>query len=116
MPNQMNVRGGRKSGRNNILVPSAQKILDDYKYEIANELGINYNGDRGELTSRQNGYVGGYMVRKMIQQVQNQMAQGQLQPSQLTQQPDPQDMTQPTMQVGQGQIQTQNPQMGQNQF
>lgn len=80
----------RRSGRNRVLVPGAAQVLDTYKYEIANELGINYNGDRGELSSRQNGYVGGYMVRKMIQQVENQMAQGQLQTAQLAQQPAPQ--------------------------
>ena len=80
----------RRSGRNRVLVPGAAQVLDTYKYEIANELGINYNGDKGELPSRQNGYVGGYMVRKMIQQVENQMAQGQLQTSQLAQQPAPQ--------------------------
>ncbi|NLX90023.1 MAG: alpha/beta-type small acid-soluble spore protein [Firmicutes bacterium] len=80
----------RRSGRNRVLVPGAAQVLDTYKYEIANELGINYNGDKGELSSRQNGYVGGYMVRKMIQQVENQMAQGQIQPAQLAQQAAPQ--------------------------
>ncbi len=84
------VTNQRRSGRNRVLVPGSEQALENYKYEIANELGINYTGDLGELTSRQNGYVGGYMVRKMIQQVENQMAQGQVQTAQLAQQPQPQ--------------------------
>jgi hypothetical protein len=121
MPNQADQiaalrSGGRRPGRNNILVPAAQKILDDYKLEIANELGIDYGGDLGELTSRQNGYVGGYMVRKMIQQVQNQMAQGQIQGNQLVQQPEPKQADVPnqgTMGVGPNPAQNQ---LNQSQF
>ena len=57
--------------------------LDDYKYEVAQELGIplqrGYNGD---LTSREagrigghiGGHIGGQMVRRMIQLAQEQMA------------------------------------------
>lgn len=48
-------------------VPEAREALSKFKYEVANELGVplkeGYNGD---LTSRQNGSVGGEMVRKMI--------------------------------------------------
>ncbi|HHX88020.1 MAG TPA: alpha/beta-type small acid-soluble spore protein [Firmicutes bacterium] len=60
--------------RNRILVREAQQALDNFKYEVANELGINYTGDLGALTSRQNGYVGGIMVKKMIHQAQTSMA------------------------------------------
>lgn len=81
----------RSAGRNRVLVPGAQQALENFKYEIANEIGLaNYAGaDKGELTSRQNGYVGGYMVRKMIQQVEDQMAQGAVQTAQLANQPAP---------------------------
>ena len=52
---------------NRTAVPEAKEALDKFKYEVANELGVplteGYNGD---LTSRQNGSVGGYMVKKMI--------------------------------------------------
>lgn len=50
-------------------VQGAAQALDQFKYEIANELGIaNYaTVDKGSLTSRQNGYVGGYMTRKLVQ-------------------------------------------------
>jgi len=62
----------RKS--NQILVRETRQALDNFKVEIANELGVNYNGDLGALTSRQNGYVGGLMVKRMIQSAENQLA------------------------------------------
>ncbi len=63
------------SRRNRAQVPEAQEALDRFKYEVANEIGVplkqGYNGD---LTSKQNGSVGGYMVKKMIQDYENRMA------------------------------------------
>ena len=61
-------------------VPGASQALDKMKYEIAGELGItNYaQVDKGQLTSRQNGYVGGYMTRKLVQFAEEQMARGQV--------------------------------------
>lgn len=57
-------------------VPEAREALNAFKYEVASELGVplkqGYNGD---LTSRQNGSVGGYMVKKMIEAQEKQMAQ-----------------------------------------
>ncbi len=56
-------------------VPEAREALDQFKYEVAQELNIplkrGYNGD---LTSAQNGYVGGYMVKKMIEAQEKQMS------------------------------------------
>ena len=52
-------------------VPEARTYLDQLKYEVANEQGINLKqGYNGDLTSKQNGTVGGYMVKKMIEQAQ----------------------------------------------
>ena len=55
--------------------PQAKQALDQFKYEVANEIGVplkqGYNGD---LTSAQNGYVGGYMVKKMIEAQEKQMS------------------------------------------
>ncbi|NLN06305.1 MAG: alpha/beta-type small acid-soluble spore protein [Firmicutes bacterium] len=65
-----------QTGRNRILVSGAEQALNKFKYEIASELGLDYNGDKGNLTSRQNGYVGGEMVRRMIAQAESQMAGG----------------------------------------
>ena len=60
---------------NRTAVPEAKGALDKFKYEVASELGVllsdGYNGD---LTSRQNGSVGGYMVKKMIEEQEKQMA------------------------------------------
>lgn len=56
-------------------VPEAREALDRFKYEVASEIGVplkqGYNGD---LTSAQNGYVGGYMVKKMIEEQERMMA------------------------------------------
>lgn len=61
---------------NKVNVPEAREALEQYKYEIANEIGVplkkGYNGD---LTSAQNGYVGGYMVKKMIEAQEKLMAE-----------------------------------------
>ncbi len=43
--------------------------------EVANELGVPLsNGYNGNLTSAQNGSVGGHMVKKMIEAQERQMA------------------------------------------
>lgn len=56
-------------------VPEAKDALDRFKYEVANELGVPLsNGYNGNLTSKQNGSVGGYMVKKMIEAQEKRMA------------------------------------------
>ena len=63
------------SGRNKAEIPEAQEALNRFKYEVANEIGVplkqGYNGD---LTSKQNGSVGGYMVKKMIEDAEKRMS------------------------------------------
>lgn len=59
---------------NKLVVPGARQALDQMKYEIANELGVNLGG---ETTARQNGSVGGEITRRLVQQAQQQMNQGQ---------------------------------------
>ena len=53
------------NNNNKILVPEARQALEQLKLEIASELGVtNYNNiDKGELPSRVNGFIGGYMVK-----------------------------------------------------
>ncbi len=65
-----------KTGRNQVLVAEAKSGLDQFKYEVANELGLsNYAQiDKGTLTSRQNGYVGGTMVKKMVEAYEKGLA------------------------------------------
>ena len=50
-------------------------IMARFKMEVAQELGVPLsNGYNGNLTSAQNGSVGGYMVKKMIEAQEKQMA------------------------------------------
>ena len=61
--------------RNKAVVPEAKAALDAFKYEVANEIGVPLSkGYNGNLTSYQNGSVGGYMVKKMIEAQERQMA------------------------------------------
>ena len=56
-------------------VPEAKEAMNRFKMEVANELGVPLsNGYNGNLTSAQNGSVGGYMVKKMIEAQERQMA------------------------------------------
>ena len=49
---------------NRAAVPEAKSALDKFKYEVASELGVPLSdGYNGNLTSAQNGSVGGYMVK-----------------------------------------------------
>ena len=60
---------------NRINVPEAREAMDKFKMEAANEVGVNLKqGYNGDLTSREAGYVGGYMVKRLIEQAEHQMA------------------------------------------
>ena len=60
---------------NKAAVPEAKSALDRFKYEVAGELGVPLkDGYNGDLTSKQNGSVGGYIVKKMIEAQERQMA------------------------------------------
>ena len=57
------------------MVPEARGALNNMKYEIARELGVNLKqGYNGDLPSRQAGYIGGYMVKRLIEQAERGMA------------------------------------------
>ena len=60
---------------NRAAVPQAREALNRFKMEVANEIGVplkeGYNGD---LTSAQNGSVGGEMVRQMIKRQEESMS------------------------------------------
>ena len=44
--------------------PQARAALDKFKYEVANEIGVNLKqGYNGDLTSKQSGSIGGEMVK-----------------------------------------------------
>ena len=60
---------------NKTMVPEAQDAMNRFKMEAANEVGVNLKqGYNGDLTSREAGYVGGYMVKRLIEQAESQMA------------------------------------------
>ena len=65
----------KNTSSNRAVVPEAKGALDLFKFEVANELGVPLtDGYNGNLTSKQNGSVGGYMVKKMIEQQERQMS------------------------------------------
>ena len=65
----------KNSSSNRAVVPEAKGALDRFKFEVANERGVPLTaGYNGNLTSKQNGSDGGYMVKKMIEQQERQMS------------------------------------------
>lgn len=59
---------------NSKLVPEAMDSLERFKYEVASEVGVNLkNGYNGDISAKDAGRIGGNMVKKMIQQAENQM-------------------------------------------
>ena len=60
---------------NKKLVPEAMSALDKFKYDVASEVGVTLkDGYNGDISAKDAGKIGGNMVRKMIQQVENNMA------------------------------------------
>lgn len=54
------------------VVPGAEEALNRFKMEAASEVGVTLKqGYNGDLTSRQAGSIGGQMVKKMIEAVEN---------------------------------------------
>ena len=74
--NQQNAQQSSSSSRNGrTVVPEAKGALNQMKYEIASELGINLKqGYNGDLPSRQAGYIGGYMTKRLIEQAERSMS------------------------------------------
>ncbi len=60
----------------NKIYSESKSALNNMKTEVANELGFtNYDQmDKGNLTARQNGYVGGYMTKKLVEMAEEQLA------------------------------------------
>ena len=60
-----------QSNNSNRLVPGAQNAIDQMKYEIANEFGVNLGPD---TTARANGSVGGEITKRLVKMGQEQMS------------------------------------------
>ena len=59
---------------NRKLVPEAMDALDKFKYEVASEVGVTLkDGYNGDISARDAGKIGGQMVKKMIEQAENNM-------------------------------------------
>jgi small acid-soluble spore protein D (minor alpha/beta-type SASP) len=57
------------ASRNKLLVPGVEKALNQFKFEIAQEFGVQLGG---QSTSRQNGSVGGEITKRLVQQAEQQ--------------------------------------------
>ncbi|MEH7238363.1 MULTISPECIES: alpha/beta-type small acid-soluble spore protein [Bacillaceae] len=55
---------------NQLVVPGAQQAIDQMKYEIAQEFGVNLGAD---TTSRANGSVGGEITKRLVSFAQQSM-------------------------------------------
>lgn len=58
------------SGRNKLVVPGANAALDQMKYEIAQEFGVQLGP---EASSRANGSVGGEITKRLVQMAESQL-------------------------------------------
>lgn len=69
---------GQSRTSNQLVVPQAAKALDQLKYEVANELGIQFDpsGYQGYQTSRDMGAVGGHITRRLVQIAEQQLSGG----------------------------------------
>ena len=66
--------GHSSNNSNYSVVPEATDALNKFKYEVASEVGVNLKeGYNGDISSRDAGRIGGNMVKKLIQQAENQM-------------------------------------------
>lgn len=59
---------------NKKVVPEAMDSLERFKYEVASEVGVTLkDGYNGNISARDAGKIGGNMVRKLIEQAENNM-------------------------------------------
>ncbi len=86
---------------NTHVVPQASQAMEQFKWQVASELGIqNYRGYLGDVPSRVNGAVGGHMVRRMIALAEQSLAQGTVPPQVSTDTTTGQGFASPGMQAG----------------
>jgi len=57
--------------KNKMVVPGAKQAIENMKYEIASELGVNLGPDS---TARANGSVGGEITKRLVQMGQSQLS------------------------------------------
>ena len=64
MPNNNN-------NSNQLVAPGAQQAIDQMKYEIASEFGVQLGAD---ATSRANGSVGGEITKRLVRMAEQQLS------------------------------------------
>ncbi|WP_068496921.1 alpha/beta-type small acid-soluble spore protein [Paenibacillus kribbensis] len=67
---------GNNGNSNNLVVNKASGALEQMKYEIAQELGISIpqDGYQGNMTSYENGSIGGYITKRLVTIAEQQLA------------------------------------------
>ncbi|TYP76481.1 alpha/beta-type small acid-soluble spore protein [Paenibacillus methanolicus] len=60
---------------NSLVVPQAKSALEQMKYEVAQELGIQIPADGyyGNMATRDAGSLGGYITRRLVQIAEQQI-------------------------------------------
>jgi hypothetical protein len=66
----INIMANKNNNSNQLVVPGVQQALDQMKYEIASEFGVQLGAD---TTSRANGSVGGEITKRLVQMAEQQM-------------------------------------------
>lgn len=68
--------GQGNNNSNNLVVPRANRALEQMKYEVAQELGISIpqDGYQGNMTSYENGSIGGYITKRLVTLAEQQLA------------------------------------------
>lgn len=61
-----------------LVVPQAQAALEQMKYEVAQQLGVQWSKDgyNGNMTTRDAGLVGGNITRQLIQIAEQSLSGG----------------------------------------
>jgi small acid-soluble spore protein B (major beta-type SASP) len=60
----------QNNSSNQLVVPGVQQALDQMKYEIASEFGVQLGPD---TTARANGSVGGEITKRLVQMAEQQL-------------------------------------------
>lgn len=63
--------GNSNRSSNRLAVPGVSQTLDQMKYEITQEFGVNLGPD---TTARQNGSVGGEIIKRLVKTAEQQMS------------------------------------------
>jgi len=61
----------QNNNSNQLLVAGAEQAIDQMKYEIASEFGVNLGAD---TTARANGSVGGEITKRLVQLAQQHLS------------------------------------------